>query len=87
MGLTQQGKSTMNTNLTPKNVECQCGYIFESAKGKAWCEKCCRPVFYYEKDQRRHKMSNYYMLTMMAAALMFVTYLFVEMIASPLLSL
>lgn len=77
----------MMTNLTPKNVACQCGHIFESAKAKAWCEKCCRPVFYREKDQRRHKISNVYLLTMMAAALMFVTYLFVEMIASPLLSL
>jgi len=77
----------MMTNLAPKMVECRCGHAFESSKSKAWCEKCCRPVFYYEKDQRRHKLSNYYMITMMAAALMFVMYLFVEMIARPLMSL
>lgn len=75
------------TSLAPKQVECQCGYTFESTKPKAWCEKCCRPVFYYEKDRRNHKLSSYYMMTVMAAALMFVTYLFVEMIARPLLSL
>ena len=77
----------MITQLAPKMVECQCGHAFESTKTKAWCEKCCRPVFYYEKDQRRHKMGNWYMYTMMAAALMFVVYLFAEMIARPLLSL
>lgn len=77
----------MMTSLAPKQVKCQCGHAFESAKPKAWCEKCCRPVFYNEKDQRNHKLSSYYMFTVMAAALMFVTYLFVEMIAGPLLSL
>ena len=77
----------MTNSLEPKMVECKCGHTFESSKHKAWCEKCCRPVFYYVKDQRRHQWCNYYMITMMVSAMVFVTYLFLEMIARPLLSL
>jgi hypothetical protein len=77
----------MTNNLVPKLVECKCGHTFESSKHKSWCEKCCRPVFYHSKDQRRHQLSSYYLITMMISAMVFVTYLFLEMIAKPLLSL
>jgi hypothetical protein len=75
------------TRLALKTVECQCGNTFETDKHKSWCQGCCRPVFYHEKDQRNHKFSNYYMYTMIAAAIMFVSYLFIEMIARPLLAI
>jgi len=77
----------MTNNLAPKTVECKCGHAFETNLHKSWCEKCCSPVFYHAKDQRRHKWSSYYMMTVMATVLLFVTYLFVELIAKPLLSL
>ena len=77
----------MTTSLATKVVACKCGHTFETNKTKSWCQKCCRPVFYHAADQRRHKWSNYYMITMMLTVLMFVTYLFVEVIAKPLLSL
>ena len=77
----------MINDLMPKTVQCKCGHAFETTRQKAWCEKCCRPVFYHAEDQRRHRWSNYYMITMMLTVLMFVTYLFVEIIAKPLLSL
>ena len=77
----------MMTRLVPKTVTCQCGHTFESNRPRAWCEKCCHPVFYNEKDQRKHKISNYYMYTMIITAIMFVSYSFIEMIAKPLLSL
>jgi len=77
----------MATKLEPKMVECKCGHVFESTINKAWCEKCCRPVFYHARDQKRHQWGHYYMVTMMVTALMFVTYLFLEIIARPLLSL
>ncbi len=77
----------MATSLEPKMVECKCGHAFESTLHKSWCQKCCRPVFYHAADQRRHKWSNYYMVSIMVTVLMFITYLFVEMIARPLLSL
>lgn len=77
----------MENNLAIKTVQCKCGNSFESNRYKAWCQKCCRPVFYHAKDQRRHQWNNYYMITIMATAILFVTYLFVEIIAKPLLSL
>ncbi len=77
----------MANDLALKTVECKCGHAFETRRHKSWCEKCCRPVFYHSKDQRRHQLNSYYMMTLMVTVLMFVTYLFVEMIAKPLLSL
>ncbi len=77
----------MTTQLAPKTVQCKCGHSFESSNNKAWCQKCCSPVFYHEKDQRNYKFGNYYMYTMIATAIMFVAYLFIEMIAKPLLSM
>jgi predicted amidophosphoribosyltransferase len=77
----------MTNSLIPKIVACRCGHEFETSKHKSWCEKCCRPVFYHAKDQRWHQWTQYYMITMMVSAMVFVTYLFLEMIAKPLLSL
>ena len=77
----------MTSNLIQKTVQCKCGHEFETTKHKSWCEKCCRPVFYHTRDQRRHQWSNYYLISMMVSAAVFVTYLFLEMIAKPLLSL
>lgn len=77
----------MTTPLTAKTVVCKCGNTFEAEKLKTWCQKCCRPVFYYEKDQRKHKLNSYYMYTVMTMVIVFISYLFVEMIARPLLSM
>ena len=77
----------MKVALAPKMVECKCGNTFESTQHKSWCQKCCRPVFYYEKDQRRHNINNIYMIGVMAMVMMFIAYLFVEMIAAPLMSM
>jgi hypothetical protein len=77
----------MTNDLIPKTVQCKCGHAFETTRLKSWCIKCCRPVFYHAKDQRRHRWSNYYLISMMVTAIVFVSYLFLEMIAKPLLSL
>lgn len=77
----------MQEALTSKMVQCKCGHTFETTRLKSWCQKCCRPVFYHKKDQRQNTLNNYYMITIMAMVMMFITYLFVEMIASPLLSM
>ena len=77
----------MIKNLSPKVVLCKCGHSFESTRSKAWCEKCCRPVFYLEQDQRRNQYNNYYFVTIIAMVLMFMAYFFVEMIAGPLMAL
>jgi len=77
----------MKLALAPKMVECQCGNTFEATQHKTWCQKCCRPVFYHEKDQRRYKMNNIYMVGVMAMVMMFIAYIFIEMIAAPLMSM
>jgi uncharacterized paraquat-inducible protein A len=71
--------------LEAKQVSCQCGHSFSSKKEKSWCEKCARPVYYHKKDQRRHKLNQIYVVAMAALAITFLTYLFIEMIAEPLL--
>ena len=77
----------MQSNLAAKQVECACGNSFTTQKFKSWCEKCCRPVFYHEKDKRKHQLNTYYVITMLVMVLMFITYLFVEMIAEPMMTL
>jgi hypothetical protein len=71
--------------LEAKQLTCQCGHTFISQKEKSWCEKCARPVFYHAKDQRRHKLNQIYVVAMAALVITFLTYIFIEMIASPLL--
>ena len=53
---------------------------------KYYCEKCGNPVFYDKKDAKRHKMNSIYAVSMLLAAFTFLTYLFLEMIATPILS-
>ena len=77
----------MKVALVPKMVECKCGNAFEATRLKTWCQKCCRPVFYYEKDRRRHQINNIYMIGVIASVMMFIAYIFVEMIAVPLISM
>lgn len=76
----------MQTTLAPKQLTCQCGNSFEATRKKTWCQKCCRPVFYFEKDRRKNKINNYYMMTMVVMVIMFISYLFIELIARPLMS-
>ena len=72
-------------SLEAKELTCQCGHSFIAEKEKTWCEKCARPVFYHKKDQRRNTLNQYYAVAMAAIVITFLTYLFIEMIASPLL--
>ena len=71
--------------LEAKQVSCQCGHSFTTEKEKTWCQKCARAVFYYKKDQRRNTLNHYYAVAMAALVITFLTYLFIEMIADPLL--
>jgi hypothetical protein len=76
----------MQMILEPKMVECKCGNQFEANLHKSWCQKCCRPVFYHKKDQRNHLISHSYLIGAMMMVFMFVVYIFIEMIATPLIS-
>ena len=72
--------------LEPKQVSCECGNTFTTQRSKSWCEKCCRPVFYHSKDSKMHKINTIYVITMIGGVMIFLTYLFIEMIATPILS-
>ena len=71
--------------LTPKDVQCRCGHTSTLQSPKLLCIKCGKYVFYDATEKRRHMTNTIYVLTMLALAAGFVTYMFIEMIASPLL--
>jgi predicted amidophosphoribosyltransferase len=73
-------------SLEPKNVNCACGNPLELNREKVWCPKCARPVYYHEKDRRRDKLNRYYLLTVFFVVITFMVYLFIELIAEPLLN-
>ncbi len=73
-------------NYAAKEVVCDCGHTFISQREKAWCEKCCSAVYYDEKDSKKFKMNNYYILSAIVSVVTFLTYVFIELIATPILS-
>ena len=71
--------------LPPKDVQCRCGHITTLQTRKLLCIKCGKYVFYDASEKRRYWINSIYVITMLALAAGFVTYLFIEMIAKPLL--
>lgn len=69
----------------PKEVQCQCGNLLVVDRKRDWCTQCGRAVYHDPKDQLRHKINNIYMMALILAAFTVLGYLFVEMIASPML--
>jgi hypothetical protein len=72
-------------SLAPKDVQCPCGHTTTLQTRKLLCIKCGKYVFYDLSEKRRHKMNTIYVITMLALAAGFVTYLFIEMVVTPLL--
>jgi hypothetical protein len=68
-----------------KTMVCDCGQAIVSAKPKEWCPKCGRAVFADRGRQRRNKISQFFIWAAFFLSLTFIVYLFVEMIAKPLL--
>ena len=79
-----RGKIAMS--LTPKTVTCRCGHSFTTDRDRSWCEKCCEAVYYNKKDQNKHRLNSMYVVGIILAVVTFLTYVFMELIASPLLS-
>lgn len=69
----------------PKEVECKCGNRLTVDSVRSWCEKCGNPVYYHAKDQKKYKLNNYYICLLLLAAIAFLGFVFMEMIAVPLL--
>lgn len=72
--------------LTPKQVTCRCGHAFISDRDRSWCEKCCDAVYYHDKDKNRHRKNSMYVVGIILAVVTFLTYVFIELIATPFLS-
>ena len=73
--------------LKPKQVACQCGHTFISDRDRSWCEKCANAVYYHKKDRNKFKLNNMYITGVIVAVITFLTYIFMELIAHPLLTL
>ena len=74
-------------SLTTKAVTCDCGHTFTTNRDRSWCERCANAVYYNEKDKNKYKLSNMYITGVIVAVITFLTYVFMELIASPLLSM
>jgi predicted nucleic acid-binding Zn ribbon protein len=72
--------------LKPKQVVCRCGHSFTTNRDRSWCEKCCDAVYYHDKDKNKHRFNSMYVVGIIVAVVTFLAYVFVELIASPLLS-
>jgi hypothetical protein len=71
--------------LPPKEVTCACGHVSTLDRKKLLCIKCGKYIFYDEAEKRRHRLNTIYVVIMFAAAMGFITYIFLEMIVNPLL--
>jgi hypothetical protein len=71
--------------LPPKEVQCPNGHVSTLNLRKLRCIKCGEYIFYNEQEKRRHKTNQIYAVAMLAGAIGILTYLFIEMIVTPLL--
>jgi len=69
---------------TPKDVPCPCGHVTTLTTRKLMCIKCGKYVFYNEQERKAHRRLTLFVTTVLALALGFVAYFFVEMILEPL---
>jgi len=73
--------------LSTKKIECQCGHAVNLTTRKLRCVKCGEFLFYNESERRRHRNNSFYVIAMFVLAAGVLTYLFVELIVDPLMSL
>ncbi len=69
-----------------KTKTCQCGHTLTVDRKRIWCEKCGQPVYYHDKEQKQHRMNHVYVIGVIAVMGVMLTYLFMEMVATPLMS-
>ena len=72
-------------SMRPKEIVCKCGHVSVLETKKLMCIKCGKYVFYNSQEKRRHQAKTIYAVVMLALGLGFITYLFLEMIVTPLL--
>ncbi|MFY9943864.1 MAG: hypothetical protein WAK57_16935 [Desulfobacterales bacterium] len=73
-------------SLPPKELRCRCGNTFVTDKKKTWCTQCMQPVFYDPKEQRANRLSNWYFFVTVILVVGFLSYIFIELIMVPFLT-
>ncbi len=66
-------------------IICVCGNPIETSNNYAWCLKCGKKSFSTPRDAFKDKLNHYYVYGAIASVMTFLTYIFIEMIAKPLL--
>ena len=69
----------------PKEVRCRCGHTLEMSRKEDYCSKCGYKNFYDDKQNKRHRFNSYYMGALVLVVITFVVYIYIELIATPLL--
>ncbi len=70
---------------SPKEIRCRCGHRFEISCKADYCSGCGRKAYYDDKLNRRHQLNSYYMSALILVVITFVVYIYIELIATPLL--
>lgn len=71
--------------LEKKQVTCECGATYEIDRPVYHCTACGRQVFHSPAHRRRHRLNTYYVYGAVLAVITFIVYIFIEMIANPLI--
>jgi uncharacterized paraquat-inducible protein A len=76
----------MDAPLPVKEIVCECGNVITSQQRSNWCPKCGRQVFYDPKDKLKSRINRIYITVLMVLVMGFLTYFFIEMILTPVLT-
>ena len=66
-------------------ITCRCGHQIQTPNKTVWCEKCGKKAFLDPKGVFYDKLNHYYVYGAIVSVMTFLTYLFIEMIANPLI--
>ncbi|MFH1155516.1 MAG: hypothetical protein V1793_17050 [Pseudomonadota bacterium] len=70
----------------PIEKECKCGNVVVVDRQRVWCTECAKPVYYKDKEQKKHTINSVYMGFIILCTVLFLAYIFIEMIVRPLTS-
>jgi hypothetical protein len=77
----------VNSQLTPKELTCECGNKFISQQRSNWCRSCGKQIFYDPKDQKKSRLNQIYIMSIVVIMIGVAAYFFIEMILTPLINL
>ncbi len=73
--------------LQEKEIVCDCGKQLLIKIERDWCTGCGKRVFYHEKDKKFNKWNTAYMWLIVLGVVTFLTYVFIELIVTPFMSI